>query len=47
MVGKAKYDWDDKRDVCYQLFVEQKKTPKEIVTYFADHFCVPESELPR
>ncbi|TKA79552.1 hypothetical protein B0A55_02742 [Friedmanniomyces simplex] len=41
-----KYDWDDKRDVCYQLFVVEKKSPNEIVTHFANHFGVPESELP-
>ncbi|KAF2765199.1 hypothetical protein EJ03DRAFT_217875 [Teratosphaeria nubilosa] len=41
-----KYDWDDKKDICYQLYVEQKKSPPEIVRYFANHFGVPESEIP-
>jgi len=43
----AQYDWEDKKDICYQLYVEQKKSPKEIVKYFANHFGVPESEIPR
>ncbi|EMC98573.1 hypothetical protein BAUCODRAFT_21966 [Baudoinia panamericana UAMH 10762] len=41
-----KYDWDDKKDICYKLYVEGKKTPRDIVKYFANHFSVPESELP-
>ncbi|KAK3116939.1 hypothetical protein LTR53_002162 [Teratosphaeriaceae sp. CCFEE 6253] len=37
--GRAsKYDWDDKKDICYQLYVEEKKTPGQIVKYFAEHF---------
>jgi hypothetical protein len=42
----SKYDWEDKKDICYQLYVEQKKTPREIVEYFANHFKVPVSEIP-
>lgn len=43
----TRYDWDDKKDICWQLYVEQKKSPTEIVAWFANHFSVPESELPR
>ena len=43
----SRYDWDDKKDICYQLYVAQKKSPKEIVKYFADHFGCSEEELPR
>ncbi|KAK5121059.1 hypothetical protein LTR85_005543 [Meristemomyces frigidus] len=42
----SRYDWDDKKDICYQLYVEQKKSPREIVKYFAQHFGCAESELP-
>ncbi|KAK4551838.1 hypothetical protein LTR86_010834 [Recurvomyces mirabilis] len=42
----AKYDWEDKKDICYQLSVVERKTPREIATYFANHFNVPESEIP-
>ncbi|KAK4541916.1 hypothetical protein LTR36_007280 [Oleoguttula mirabilis] len=46
-MGRApKYDWDDKKDICYQLYVEQKKSPGEIVKYFAQHFGCAENELP-
>lgn len=30
------YDWDDKRHVCYQLYVEEKKSLDEVVDYFRD-----------
>ncbi len=44
---KNDYDWDDKKDVCYQLFVVEKKSLTEIITHFANHFGVTESELPK
>ncbi|KAK0278861.1 hypothetical protein LTR35_009126 [Friedmanniomyces endolithicus] len=44
---KNDYDWDDKKDVCYQLFVVEKKSINEIITHFANHFGVAETELPR
>ncbi|TKA41626.1 hypothetical protein B0A54_06514 [Friedmanniomyces endolithicus] len=43
---KNDYDWDDKKDVCYQLFVVEKKSINEIITHFANHFGVAETELP-
>ena len=46
MPRPQKYDWDDKRDICYKLYVEQKLPASEIVTHFANHFNLPESELP-
>ncbi|TKA33231.1 hypothetical protein B0A50_00784 [Salinomyces thailandicus] len=46
MPRPSRYDWDDKRDICWQLYVEQRKTPKECVAWFSNHFNVPESELP-
>lgn len=42
----CKYDWEDKKDICYTLYVEQKKSPRDIVKYFAAHFGCAESELP-
>jgi len=44
---KNDYDWDDKKDVCYQLFVVEKKSLNEIIAHFANHFGVAENELPR
>lgn len=41
-----KYDWSDKRDICHKLHVEQKLPAPKIVEYFANHFKLPESELP-
>ncbi|PNS19477.1 hypothetical protein CAC42_7321 [Sphaceloma murrayae] len=30
------YDWDDKKDICYRLYVEEKKSLEEVVDYFRD-----------
>jgi len=27
----SRYDWDDKKEICYKLFVEERKSPREIV----------------
>ncbi|KAF2483405.1 hypothetical protein BDY17DRAFT_238157, partial [Neohortaea acidophila] len=41
-----KYDWDDKRDICYKLWVVDKLSTPNIVKWFAEHFKLPESEVP-
>ena len=46
MPRPQKYDWDDKRDICYKLYVEEKLSGQEVVRHFAKHFNLPESELP-
>jgi len=28
------YDWDDKRDTCYRMYVDERKTLDEIIEYF-------------
>ena len=43
---QQKYDWDDKRDICYKLYVQEKKSPRQIVRHFCELFNVDESELP-
>lgn len=30
------YDWDDKRDICYRLYVEEKRSLEDVVDYFRD-----------
>lgn len=46
-VGRPpKYDWEDKRDICYKLWVEEKKSAAAIAAYFAERFNVHPSELP-
>lgn len=30
------YDWDDKREVCYRLYVDEKRSLEEVVEYFRD-----------
>ena len=46
MPRPKKYDWDDKRDICWKLYVERDYSAGQIVQYFADHFNIPISELP-
>ena len=46
MPRPKKYDWEDKREICYKLFVEERLSATQIVKYFAKHFNIPESELP-
>jgi len=28
------YDWDDKREACFRMYVQEKKTLEEIKEYF-------------
>lgn len=28
------YDWDDKEDACYRMYIEEKKSLEEIMDYF-------------
>ncbi|KAK3723176.1 hypothetical protein LTR37_001899 [Vermiconidia calcicola] len=46
MPRPQKYDWDDKKDLCYKLYVEEKLSAPKIVAYFATRLNVPESDLP-
>jgi len=46
MPRPKKYDWDDKRDICCKLWVEDKLSGTEIVQWFSDHLGIPKSELP-
>ena len=46
MPRPRKYDWEDKRDICYKLYVEREFSGGQIVKYFAEHFNIPISELP-
>ena len=35
------YDWDDKRDACYRLYVVEKRNLDEVMKFFKDEgvFC--------
>ena len=28
------YDWEDKRNVCWRMYVDEKKTTKQIMDFF-------------
>lgn len=46
MPARSQYDWDDKKDVCHQLYVVERKCPREIADHFAALLNVPRSEVP-
>ncbi|KAK5170912.1 uncharacterized protein LTR77_004056 [Saxophila tyrrhenica] len=46
-VGRPeKYDWEDKREICWKLYNEDRLSGNQIVDWFANHFNIPKSELP-
>ncbi|EME83014.1 uncharacterized protein MYCFIDRAFT_35833 [Pseudocercospora fijiensis CIRAD86] len=46
-VGRPpKYDWADKKDLCYRLYVTEQKSGAEIVKYFAETFRTNPSDIP-
>ena len=32
------YDWKDKKDECYRLYVEERKSLHEVMQYFKDRY---------
>ena len=32
------YDWEDKKQICYELYVDQKKSMEEIRTYMKERY---------
>lgn len=40
------YDWDDKHDICYRLYVEEQKPVREVQDYLQSQFAEGE-KLPR
>lgn len=46
-VGRPpKYDWTDKKDICWKLYVDEHKSASEIQKYFSQHFDIAISDLP-
>ncbi len=41
-----KYDWTDKRDICYNVYVEQGKSLRELKEYLCDALGVAQEDLP-
>jgi hypothetical protein len=41
-----KYDWEDKREICWKLYNEDRLSGNQIVQHFVEHFKLPESDLP-
>ena len=46
MPPHKKYDWSDKRDICYRLWVEEERTMPELMEYFAQALGVATDSIP-
>lgn len=46
MPRHKKYDWSDKKDICYQLWVEEERTLPEIMEYFSQALGVAPDSIP-
>ena len=46
MPPHKKYDWSDKRDLCYQLYVEEERTLPELKEYFSQALGVAADSIP-
>lgn len=46
MPRHKKYDWSDKRDLCYRLYAEEEKSLPQIQEYFAQALGVAENLIP-
>ncbi len=41
LAAKMVYDWTDKEDTCYRLYIEEKKSLEEIMIFFKDQKFAP------
>ncbi len=41
VAAKMVYDWTDKEDTCYRLYIEEKKSLEEIMSFFKDQKFAP------
>lgn len=32
------YDWDNKEDICYRMYIEEKKSLEEIMEFMKEQF---------
>jgi hypothetical protein len=46
MPRHKKYDWADKKDLCYRLWVDQEKSLPQVQEYFAQALGVAEDCIP-
>ena len=51
MPRHKKYDWADKKDLCYRLWVDEEKSLPQVQEYFAQALgvaedCIPSCVLP-
>jgi hypothetical protein len=36
--SKMVYDWENKEEICYRMYIEEKKSLEEIMEYMKDEF---------
>jgi len=46
MPPHKKYDWSDKKDICYRLWVEEERSLPEVMEYFSQALGVAPDSIP-
>lgn len=46
MPRNKKYDWADKKDICYRLWVEEEKSLPQVQEYFSQALGVTDDCIP-
>jgi Clr5 domain len=36
-IAKMVYDWENKEEICYRMYIEEKKSLEEIMDYMKEH----------
>jgi len=47
MPRPKKHDFSDKKEICYRLYVEEKRPMRELLKYFKEQFSIPLEMLPK
>lgn len=47
MARNKKHNFDDKKQICYKLYVEEKRPMRELLKYFEESSGLPREELPK
>lgn len=47
MARNKKHNFDDKKQICYKLYIEEKRPMRELLKYFETSSELPREELPK
>ncbi len=37
LIAKMVYDWENKEEICYRMYIEEKKSLEEIMDFMKEH----------